>query len=93
MSGPPPRNKSERSRLVQRKVRHFLQLLPLDRLAATGEGISDAAILGIPGTRRTKKELLKRILDKFFPYGRKTEFSTSGSIRQIVVLSNLRCRT
>ena len=59
----------------------------LDRLAVIGDGISDAEILEIPGTRRGKKHLIRRKPDKFLAYGRKTEFTTSGTIGQIVVLS------
>lgn len=60
----------------------------LDRLAITGEGIPDEEILTIPGTHRTKKHLLRRKGEKFLPYGRKTEFTTTGTIRQMVVLSD-----
>ena len=60
----------------------------LDRLAMISDAISDDAILEIPGTRRTKKQLLRHdAQNNFLPYGRKTVFTTKGSIREIVVLS------
>lgn len=59
-----------------------------DRLELTASGADESLIRAIPGVHRRRKYFLRRKKpEAFLPYGRRTEFMTKGSIKQIVVLS------
>lgn len=60
----------------------------LDRLELNASGADESLIREIPGVHRRRKYFLRRKKpEAFLPYGRRAEFMTKGSIKQIVVLS------
>jgi hypothetical protein len=60
----------------------------LDRLEFTAPGVSENALLGIPGFRRTGKPLMRRKHpDEFLSHRRLAKFVTDGSIREMWVQS------
>jgi hypothetical protein len=60
----------------------------LDRLVMTASEMDETSILEIPGFRRGRNHFLRRKHPTdFLPYGRRTLYLTTGSISQVVVLS------
>ena len=77
----------EQTQLAEAKKRPLCEVR-LDRMEMTASEVDESLILGIPGVRRGRNEFIRRKDPKqFLPYTRRTPYTTTGSIRQIVVLS------